>query len=156
MCPHEETLSGKWSSEYPHGLVDASVQGGYESYHLFDMSTYTFSLCEKCLRVLFNQFKIPPSIHDKMDETETEQEAWEADQRAYEYRVWKDAGHHHEAYLNRKCNAVKDCPNRAEYTIRVSGDFTEDCACEEHKDARNNCMNCTKVKFIPNVLKPFL
>lgn len=103
---------------------------------------------------MFNRFKIPPQISEK--DYEGEPESWEADQKAYEYRIWKDAGGHHEAYLNRICNAVKDCPNRAEYTIRVSGDFTEDCTCEEHKNARNNCVNCEKVKFIPNVLKPFL
>lgn len=156
LCPHEEKISGKWSSVYPHGLVDASVQGGYESYHLLDMSVYNFSICEKCLRVLFNQFKIPPEVIDKTYGIDDDRDEWEFDQRAYEYRVWKDSGAHHEAYMNRRCNAVKDCPNRAEWTIRISGDFTEDCACDEHKNAAHNCSNCTKVKFIPNVLKLFL
>jgi hypothetical protein len=77
------------------------------------------------------------------------------DLEMYEYRIWKDTGGHHQAYLNRKCNFVKDCPNRAEYTQLISGDFTEGCACEEHKTLWDYA-NSKLVKFISNVLKPFL
>ena len=42
-----------------YGLIEASVTGGYESYALEDMQKYTFSLCEICLKQLFDAFKIP-------------------------------------------------------------------------------------------------
>lgn len=48
----------------PHGLIDQSVSGGYESTAgngrgaLDDMTWYRFSLCEFCLDWLFSQFKI--------------------------------------------------------------------------------------------------
>jgi len=144
---------GSHNEQYPHGLQEVAVSGGYDSYHLFDCTTYHFSLCEKCLRELFNQFKIPPAISDTLGGlTPT---AWEEDQEAYEYRVWKDNGGHHQAYLDKKCNFVKDCPNTAIYTQRISGEFTENCTCEEHKELWNY-MNAKLVKFIPDVLKPFL
>lgn len=42
-----------------YGLIEAVVSGGYESTDLEDTVTYTFSLCEKCLKELFDTFKIP-------------------------------------------------------------------------------------------------
>jgi hypothetical protein len=105
---------GTMNENCGHGLEDISIAGGHNSYHLFDGTTYTFDLCEKCLRELFINCKIKPKVFDRMV---YEQVGWEGDQEHYEYRIWKDTGGHHQAYLDRKCNAVKDCPNRAEYTV---------------------------------------
>ncbi len=154
MCHNIEVPSGLCSTDDPHGLYDAKVQGGYDSYHLLDMNEYTFSFCEKCLRQLFIQCKIKPDVvyiaggHDEY--------GWKQDQEGYEYRVWCDAGYHHQAYLDRKCNIVKDCPNRAEYTRLCNDHFDEDCCCEEHKPDYSGRGSYSLTKFIPNVLKPFL
>lgn len=57
-----------------HGLIDASVEGGYASTPgnghgaLDDGHHYTFSLCEFCLDWLFTLFKMPPVISDYMHE----------------------------------------------------------------------------------------
>jgi hypothetical protein len=142
------------NEQYPHGLEGAKITGGYDSYHLFDMTTYTFSICEKCLRELFNQFKVPPKVEDTMDLQPIEY-AWKRDQEAYEYRVWKDEGGHHKAYMEKRCNSIKDCPNRAVYTLLHSGDFSEDSACEEHKEKRLYS-NTRFTKFISPVLRAFL
>jgi hypothetical protein len=151
MCP-----LGTHNEQYPHGLYKAKVTGGYDSYHLFDMTRYTFSFCEKCLRQLFVQCKIKPDLADMdFDGNATREELWEQDQEAYEYRVWKDEGGYHQAYLDRKCNFKKDCPNEAVYTQLVSGDFTEGCCCEEHKELFGYS-NSKLTKFITNVFKPFL
>jgi hypothetical protein len=147
MCP-----LGTMNEQYPHGLHEAKVDGGYDSHHLFDLTSYTFSFCEKCLRALFNQCKIKPVIFDSIDHTN---KTWEEDQKQYEYRIWKDEGGHHQAYLNKKCNFEKDCPNEAVYTQLVSDEFTEDCCCEVHK-SKFNYGNVKFTKFIPNVLKAFL
>ncbi len=154
MCGECMRPLGTHNEQYPHGLEDASVQGGYDSYHLFDMTRYTFSFCEKCLRRLFNECKIPPKVEDNIDLRPIEY-AWARDQEMYEYRIWKDNGGHHQAYLDKKCNFVKDCPNRAVYTQLISNDFTENCSCEEHKELWGYG-NSKLTKFIPNVLKPFL
>lgn len=152
MCP-----LGTHNEQYPHGLHGAVVIGGYESYHLFDMTRYTFSFCEKCLRNLFNQCKIKPDVHEvdiyglELDINTT----WDNDQTAYEYRVWKDNGGFHQAYLNRQCNFAKDCPNKAVYTQLISDEFTEGCCCEDHKDLLTYG-NSKLTKFIPHVLKAFL
>jgi hypothetical protein len=147
VCP-----LGTMNEQYPHGLFNAKVQGGYDSYHLFDMNTYTFSFCEKCLRNLFNQCKIPPDLFDSISSSSDD---YAQDRKQYEFRVWKDEGGCHRAYLNGKCNFVKDCPNKAVYTQLHNGDFTEACSCEEHKELWGYS-NSELVKFIPNVLKPFL
>ena len=151
MCP-----IGTMNEQNPHGLFEAKVTGGYDSYHLFDLSTYKFSFCEQCLRKLFNQCKIKPLVYDTtIDGDMLDEHNWLKDQEAYEYRVWKDEGGHHQAYLDRKCNAVKNCQNEAIYTHLVSDQFTEDCTCEEHKEFWMYA-NSKLTKFIPNVLKPFL
>lgn len=153
MCP-----LGTMNEQYPHGLHDAVVDGGYDSYHLFDMTRYTFSFCEKCLRTLFNQCKIKPAVMELgsfglLGDAIT---TWNNDQTAYEYRVWRDDGGHHQAYLNRKCNAAKNCPEDAIYTQLIENEFTEDCFCEKHKESVSNYSLIKFTKFIPNVLKPFL
>jgi hypothetical protein len=40
------------------GLIEAEVSGGFDSTVLEDLHTYTFSLCEVCLKELFSTFKI--------------------------------------------------------------------------------------------------
>lgn len=42
-----------------YGLVNAKVSSGYLSHDLEDGNLYTFSLCEKCLKEMFESFKIP-------------------------------------------------------------------------------------------------
>ena len=126
-------LCGEYMSDInqdPLGLYNAEVIGGYSSYYLLDMNKYTFSLCEKCLRSLFIQCKIKPNIQCLLDSSE---ESWNNDQRQYEYRVWKDTDGHHNAYLNNKCNTIKDCPHTAIYSVLFYNEFTEDCVCETHK-----------------------
>ena len=149
MCP-----IGTMNEQSPHGLYNAHVTGGYDSYHLWDMTTYTFSLCEKCLREIFNKAKIKPDLSDAAGGLNPY--TYEDDLEMYEYRLWKDAGGHHQAYLDKKCNMVKDCPNKAKYTELVSDDFTERAACEDHKNQNSGCINCKMVPFIPNVFKPYL
>lgn len=146
MCP-----LGTHNEQYPHGLHEAQVTGGYDSYHLLDCSTYEFSFCEKCLRKLFMECKIKPTIYETNPMT-----GWAEDQSCYEYRLWKDNGGHHEAYINRKCNRIKDCQNDAIYTRFVNDDFTEDCCCEEHKLDIKYSRSYKYVPFISNNLKVFL
>ena len=157
MCHEISNKSGTWKTDSPHGLYDAKVQGGYESYHLLDMNQYTFSLCEECLRKMFNQFKIKPEVSEINFDGDTGPEfSWHKDQEYYEYRVWYDAGHAHQAYLDKKCNLVKDCPNPAVYTRYCNNHFTEDCVCEEHKSDYASWGSYKLVPFIPNTLKAFL
>lgn len=154
MCGGPQRPLGTHNEQYSHGLEKASVEGGYDSYHLFDCTEYTFSFCEKCLRELFTKCKIPPSVHCRLDDIENPTN-YARDLEEYEYRLWKDNGGHHQAYLDRKCNFVKDCPNRAVYTQLISGDFTENCCCEDHKGLWGYG-NSKLTKFIQNMLKPFL
>lgn len=40
------------------GLIEVKIMGRYFSSHLEDCRDYTFSICEKCLKELFESFKI--------------------------------------------------------------------------------------------------
>lgn len=154
MCPNVSNPNG----QIPHGLEEAQVIGGYDSDHLLDLHFYTFALCELCLRKMFMQCKIPPKVERISDyqNHKLEELSFEEDQQSYEYNEWVRKGGFHQAYLDRKCNRVKNCPNAAVYTRLYRNKFTEDSCCEEHKDRyfQKNVHKLTK--FIPNVLKPFL
>ena len=143
LCGESVCPIGTMNEQYTHGLYEAKVTGGYDSYQ--------FSFCEKCLRGLFNQCKIPPDLTDHSGE----EEDYAQDREAYEYRVWRSEGGYHQAYVDGKCNAVKNCANKATYTQLISGEWTESCSCEDHKELWQYS-NSQMVKFIPNVLKPFL
>lgn len=137
-----------------YGLYNAKVSGGYDSHYLFDMTEYTFNLCEKCLRQLFMQCLIKPGIHEFVG---GDQEAnWETDQRAYEYQEWKKTGGHHQAYMNGKCNTIKDCQNDAIFTLMLHGEFTEECACQFHSEIYQTYGGEQLVDFISHTLKPFI
>ena len=130
------------------------------------MNQYTFSFCEPCLRKLFIQCKIKPRINNmnfplvlngKSPMIECDEFPWELDQEAWEYRMWEDSGGFHQAFLNKKCNQKKDCPNKAVYTVLFSENlFSEEACCEEHKIKRKNTVNARFVPFISDTLKPFL
>ena len=47
------------------GLIEVKVCGGYAS-KLGDGSTYTFSICEDCLKTMFKNFAIKPKIYGEM------------------------------------------------------------------------------------------
>jgi hypothetical protein len=59
-----EDFEGLPSTEVAYGLIEAEVEGGYYSTYLEDQQSYTFSLCEKCLKELFDKFVIPPESKD--------------------------------------------------------------------------------------------
>lgn len=46
----------------PYGLIEACVEGGYHSNALSDMTAYTFSVCEECLKVFFDACVVPPLV----------------------------------------------------------------------------------------------
>lgn len=51
-----------------HGLIEASVRGGYRSPVLTDGATYTFSLCELCLAKMMKTWLIEPETIGTVDE----------------------------------------------------------------------------------------
>lgn len=149
-------------AQYPLGLYNAKVIGGYESDHLLDLNSYTFNFCEKCLRELFIKCKIKPDINEVIlgsnltgQDLEEEGMSFEKDQEIYEYMVWDRNGGRHQNYIDGLCNFIKDCKNKAIYTQNLSDEFTENCCCEEHKN-KSNPVNGEFVPFISNILKPFL
>ena len=55
-----------WHGANMSGLIDCEVYGGFDTPGiLHDMTKYKFNLCEKCLKEMFDKFKIPVSSeHD--------------------------------------------------------------------------------------------
>lgn len=157
LCGETSRPLGTHNEQYPQGLEDVSVVGGYDSSHLSDMIRYRFTFCEKCLRALFNQCKIPPAVFE-VSFSDVQKDVpydYAKDRESYEYNSWYHNGGWHDAYMNKRCNFVKDCQNKAVYSIFEHDKFTESCCCEEHKHLREYKYN-KFVKFIPHILKPFL
>ncbi len=75
-----------------YGLIKAKVSGGYHSDSLCDMTTYTFSICEGCLKELFDSFKIPPAVWDDMT----------GSQEVYNPNWKEDSNRRHEESLARE------------------------------------------------------
>jgi len=128
----------------PYGLVEKTVSGGYFSDYLWDCTTYTFSLCEKCLRDLFDQFKIPPQIGGYMGGGA---ETYEEDSFYHQERLWRKAGGKLEKLKQGLCNDKSFCQNEAKYRIFSSSDLTDHSCCEEHRVNNENCMNYEFVNF---------
>lgn len=130
---------GLWKSDKPHGLIDAKVQGGYESFHIFDLTEYKFSICEKCLRRMFEEFVIKPETKcylaaDISDPPYT----YEKDSEYYKQRVWESDGSKKAKLATGICNATEECTNKAEwyhftYYSAEPYHFHEEIVCEKHK-----------------------
>ncbi len=158
LCGDDMTMINGIDNGDAAGLKDVSVMGGYNSYHLFDLNNYKFSFCEKCLRKLFEQCVIKPKITDY---TTDENISWDEDQKAYEYRDWANSAKFHEAYLKRRCNTIKDCPNEAIYSIQLDEDeitITEQGVCKECAEDKDFFLphNGKLIKFVSNQVRPFL
>lgn len=59
LCPSDSA-----NHDVPFGLVDAKVSGGYNSPALSDCTNYKFSICESCLRKIFDGFVVKPEISE--------------------------------------------------------------------------------------------
>lgn len=54
-----ESCTPKFSKAFC-GLIEVEVYGNYHSEVLEDLKKYTFSICEKCLDIMFAEFIIHP------------------------------------------------------------------------------------------------
>ena len=70
------------------GLPNLKVNGYYESTHLNDCARYTFSLCESCLRNLFDRMTVPPDVKDVQDGVVSYKE----DREIYAQTAWNRDG----------------------------------------------------------------
>lgn len=150
---HPDPSDVNWQT--PDGLLNAKVTGNYSTNHLTDEVLYIFSLCERCLRQLFNLCVIPPKIYDSR--SPSVELNYDADKKHYEYDQWVKNGGFSKAYRDGKCNSVKDCKEKAKYTILYGNEtFTENCCCETHLSDYNVTTWYVIVDFIPNNLRAFL
>lgn len=143
-------MTTKYNSNHIYGLQNIKCSGGFYSEHLSDLTNYQFNLCELCLRNLFNSFIIKPNVSSSFNKDMYENmSSYEDDKKHYDLKIWKENGGAHQAYLNEKCNAIKDCPNLAVYSLFYDDneDFTENSFCED----------CVKnLHYSKKELKPFL
>ena len=90
-------------SVVPYGLHNVKIFGSFFSYYLLDEHSYTFNLCEKCIRNMFYTFKNPPKIRNTYGKV-----SYKKEKKYYEYMIWVDTGGASEAYLKGKCNFIKN------------------------------------------------
>lgn len=129
---------------FPHGLVDARVTGGYDSEHIFDLTTYEWSMCEKCLRTMFNGFKIPPHVSDALH---GETDSYDSDRKHWEFRMWERSGKALAWARSGRCNGALECPHATTHRRYTSGQIDGDASrCDEHADV-GLCLNVESISF---------
>lgn len=117
-----------------YGLIDAKVSGGYDSHHLWDLTTYQFSMCEKCLRDLFNNFKVPPATYgNDIEGNISSNEAYEQDRKAHERRLWRDSGAQDARFGTGICNYEEECKEPAAWRECISETLQDRSYCDKHK-----------------------
>jgi len=141
---------GTPNAQIAHGMHDVQLTGGYSSEGLLDLNRYTFSLCERCIRLkIFHHCIIPPRVEGlARGMLGWKVESFADDDRLWRYMEWKRNGGHGTAHLHGRCNAEIDCERAAVYSVVISDNVTEDCLCEEHKHRFDNCVNAALVSFV--------
>ncbi len=144
-----DSLQPDEHTDDPYGLVEARVEGGYHSHHLFDLTSYTFSLCEGCLREMFDLFVIPPTLFGcsisggDLRTVEGLEEAYDDDVRMYKHRLWKASGGQQEKFATGICNGVEACERQARWRLYLSDEAIDESVCDEHKKRYASTMNAT-------------
>lgn len=139
---------------FPLGLVDAQVTGGYDSRHIFDLTTYEWSMCEGCLRTMFNGFKVPPYVADAIRGS-SKSYKYEDDRKYWEFRVWKDSGNGLAWAKRGGCNGSLRCSNATTHRRYTSGSISGDeSLCDEHAN-EGLALNVESVSFadVPELAK---
>lgn len=136
-----------------YGLVEHSLSGHYSSDHLTDTTVYTFSLCEKCLRALFNGFTVPPRLahyHAATGELDPSEpgRAYAEDREWHEFSVWLRAGGQEKKLATGRCTYREHCIAPQAYREFSSSELSHLAPCEAHKGLPR-ALNCT---FVPIAL----
>jgi hypothetical protein len=115
----------------PHGLVEQTVSGGYSSEHLLTTTRYTFSLCEKCLRNLFDSFKVPPAV----DGSVSNYASYTEERKSYAWSRWRSDNGHLARVAKGLCNAEIDCTAPALWQVMHSNGLRPEVGCEVHRES---------------------
>lgn len=124
------TVPREGSTSDSYGLIGAVVDGGYFSIDLCDGTRYKFSICEKCLRKLFEQFVIKPDVSDYMDNSVW---SYEEELGTYKHRLWTDSGAQIEKLKTGLCNFCKDCEEKGIWWGFIEDEFINLVICEQHR-----------------------
>lgn len=132
----------------PYGLVEQRVGGGYESWrpdYLLDLTTYEFSLCEPCLRVLFKQFVVPPSVI-----SDARVVTYEEELELKDHNNWIHAGGPKSKLRDGMCTYDRACTNLAKWQRTQFGEkIKNDVYCDKHKvKTIENCGGASIAKDI--------
>jgi hypothetical protein len=140
--------------QVPQGIYQYEISGDYDSPALSDMTTYTFSMCEHCLRTWFEGCKVPPKTerYDLVGIRPNELEDYAADHESYKYQQWKENLGYANAHLHGICNQTRSCGKPAKWTVALSESLTDHCLCDDHKDSWSGCTNGAIVPFVPDAL----
>jgi len=135
LCPDVDNDN----RDSPDGLVEVRVRGHYDSTDLLDTTVYGFSICEKCLRKLFNGFVIPPTVGEYMltgrgEEIMSEDpEAYAKDRECQETHEWRQAGGEKQKFGDGICNQTRLCPNAARWRMLMHSSIRWDVCCDDHR-----------------------
>jgi hypothetical protein len=154
-CGGSMTDGSKHDGQVPCGIHQHVIHGQYGSPALSDCTTYTFSMCEHCLRTYFASCKIPPKtqmydLTSLQRPEETRLLSYAEDHELYLKRQWDDRGGAATARLHAICNQTRDCGKPALWSIAYSERVSEETACDEHKEQAAMAANAVAVPFVPD------
>jgi len=137
---------------YPSGLVEARVSGGYNSFHLFDCTSYEFSLCEDCLRnKLFPLLKVPPKVFDHI--SGEDEATYEQDLKQYAHRVWELNDGRQTKLASGLCNYTENCPKVPVWRSLRNSQLGELCVCEDHRAKVSYSYRLAPIDTVPSEVK---
>jgi hypothetical protein len=96
-------------------------------------------MCERCLRVLFDGFKVAPTTSDYM--AGYSKRSYADDQEWHRFKSWRDAGGQLDKLHTGKCNAKQYCDKAQVWRHFCSSHQTVEATCDEHKIEYGNSHN---------------
>jgi hypothetical protein len=129
------------------GLPDLKITGSYGSTHLNDCNRYEFSLCERCLRNLFDRMEISPDVSDVHDGDVSYKE----DRETYLRTLWLHTGADARKLklAHGLCTYSEFCRNEAKWRVFYSASVSDEALCDSHKSSVDYCENATVVPAEP-------
>lgn len=115
----------------PDEAFEISVSAGFDSWHLLDGTTYTYSMCEECLRKLFQNFAIKPRCRSYIHGEEVD---FSVDEARYQDRLWTKSGGKAAKLKQGLCNYNAACTAAARWA-HVMDELRGEALCDEHKVA---------------------
>ena len=137
-------------------FVKIQYTGGYNSDYLTDTIGYDCFICEKCLRNMFDNFKIKPYTRREQvfEDTDDYDNSYNEDSEYFKNKKFKESPKFIENYRNKICNMYYSCKNKAIYSYKRvdyngNSKIIDLCSCKKHASFYFNDPHLIQIKYVP-------